>query len=91
MSQDPVRKRSSSDSSGESSSDSGSAGKRGTVVIARVVGILCVAAGFVLGIHGLDHPGSPILPTALAIILTGLVAQVFALVKSCFLGSQGKG
>jgi quinol-cytochrome oxidoreductase complex cytochrome b subunit len=65
--------------------------QRRAVMIARVVGILCVASGFILGIHGLDHPGSPILPTALGIILTGVVAQVFALVKSCYLGSQGNG
>ena len=44
-----------------------------------------------LGIHGLDHPGSLMLPTALGMIVTGLVAQVFALVKACYLGSQGKG
>jgi hypothetical protein len=71
--------------------DSGSIGKRGSVVVARVVGILCIAAGFMLSIHGLDHPGSPMLPTALGMIVTGLVAQVFALVKACYLGSQGKG
>ena len=70
--------------------DSGSTGKRGSVMIARVVGILCVAGGFMLGIHGLDYPGSPMLPTALGMIATGLVAQVFALVKACSVGSQGK-
>jgi hypothetical protein len=43
-----------------------------------------------LGIHGLDHPGSPMLPTALGMIATGIVAQVFALVKACSVGSQGK-
>jgi hypothetical protein len=56
-----------------------------------VVGILCVAAGFMLGIHGLDHPGSSMLPTALGMIVTGIVAQVFALVTACYLGFQGKG
>jgi quinol-cytochrome oxidoreductase complex cytochrome b subunit len=70
---------------------SGSIRKRGSVVVARVVGILCIAAGFMLGIHGLDQPGSPMLPTALGMIVTGLVAQVFALVKACYLSSQGKG
>ncbi len=60
-------------------------------MIARVIGILCVAVGFMLGIHGLEHPGSPMLPTALGMIVTGLVAQVFALVKACFVNSQGKG
>lgn len=71
--------------------DSDSTGKRSSVMMARVLGILCVAAGFILGIHGLDHPGSPMLPTALGMIVTGLVAQVFALVRACYLGSQGKG
>ncbi|GJL58348.1 MAG: hypothetical protein NPIRA03_12050 [Nitrospirales bacterium] len=60
-------------------------------MIARAIGILCVAAGFMLGIHGLEQPGSSMLPTALGMIATGLVAQVFALVKTCFVGSQGKG
>ena len=53
--------------------------------------MLFVAAGFMLGIHGLEHPGSSMLPAALGIIATGLVAQVFALVKACFVSSQGKG
>lgn len=68
-----------------------SSGKRSSVMIARVIGILFVAVGFMLGIHGLEHPGTPMLPTALGMIATGLVAQVFALVKACFVGSQGKG
>ena len=88
MSKEPVHRPSSLE---KVHSDSGLRGKRGTVMIARVVGILCVAAGFILGIHGLDHPGSPMLPTALGMIVTGLVAQVFALVRACYVGSQGKG
>jgi quinol-cytochrome oxidoreductase complex cytochrome b subunit len=77
------------------SSEKGSAistptGKPRAVVIARVIGILFVAVGFMLGIHGLERPGSPMLPAALGMIATGLVAQVFALVKTCFVGSQGK-
>jgi hypothetical protein len=88
MPRDPVHKPSSSE---KIPPGSGSTANRGTVMIARVVGILCVAAGFILGIHGLDHPGSPMLPTALAMIVTGLVAQVFALVRACYVGSQGKG
>jgi hypothetical protein len=87
MSSDPVNMPTTSE---KAHPDSGSTGKRSSVMMARVVGILCVAAGFILGIHGLDHPGSPMLPTALGMIATGLAAQVFALVKACFLGSQGK-
>ena len=48
-------------------------------VTARVVGILCIASGFVVGIEGLSRPSSGWLRTALALIVTGLVAQVFAL------------
>lgn len=87
MPRDPVNLPSSSE---KAPPDSGTTGKCGSVMIARVVGILCVTGGFMLGIHGLDHPGSPMLPTALGMIATGIVAQVFALVKACSVGSQGK-
>ena len=59
-----------------------------SVMIARIVGILCVAGGFILGIQGLDQPNSPLLSMALALILTGMVAQVFALVRSWYLHSH---
>jgi alcohol dehydrogenase class IV len=88
MSREPVNMPSSSE---KPLPNSDSTGKRSSVMMARVLGILCVAAGFILGIHGLDHPGSAMLPTALGMIVTGLVAQVFALVRACYLGSQGKG
>jgi len=54
-------------------------------MIARIVGVLCVALGFVLGIHGLDQPDSPLLPTALGLIAAGLIAQVYALGRSWYL------
>jgi len=41
-----------------------------------------------LGIQALDHPGSPLLPTALGMIVAGLVAQIFALVRSWYLYSH---
>lgn len=88
MPKEPVNMPSSSE---KAPADSRSNGKRSSVMIARVIGILCVAVGFMLGIHGLEHPGSPMLPTALGMIATGLVAQVFALVQACFVGFQGKG
>jgi quinol-cytochrome oxidoreductase complex cytochrome b subunit len=88
MPREPVKFPSSSE---KSPPVSRSTGKMSSVMIARVIGILCVAVGFMLGIHGLEHPGSPMLPTALGMIVTGLVAQVFALVKACFVNSQGKG
>ena len=64
--------------------------QRPEVLIARLVGILCIASGFILGIHGLDRPDSVWLPTALGLIATGLVAQIFALVRSLTHRSQKK-
>ena len=77
-----------SSSSGEDSFSSHEAGRKRSVIIPRVLGILCVAVGFVMGIQGLAHPHSPMLPTALGLIVAGLVAQVFALVKSCYVRAQ---
>ena len=51
------------------------------VVIARAIGIICIALGFILGIQGLDEPESAWLPTALGLILTGLIAQSYALIR----------
>ena len=62
--------------------------KSRSVMIARIVGILCVAGGFILGIQGLDNPDSLMLPTALGMIVAGLFAQVFALVRSWYVYSQ---
>ena len=61
-----------------------------SVMIARVVGILCVAGGFVLGIQGLEEPDSPLLPTALGLIVAGVVAQVFALLRSWYVYAKRK-
>ncbi len=58
------------------------------VMIARFVGIVCVAGGFMVGIQGLDQPNSRLLPTALGMLVAGVVAQVFALVRSWYLYSQ---
>ncbi len=49
-----------------------------SVLVARSVGIVCIASGFVAGIEGLSRPDSVWLPTAFALILTGLVAQGYA-------------
>ncbi len=62
--------------------------KSRSVMIARIVGIFCVAGGFVLGIQGLDQPNSPLLSMALGLIVIGMVAQVFALVRSWYLHSH---
>ncbi len=58
------------------------------VMIARFVGIVCVAGGFMVGIQGLDQPDSRLLPTALGMLIAGVVAQIFALVRSWYLYSQ---
>lgn len=50
--------------------------------IARVIGILAIALGFVLGIEGLEQPESLWLPTALGLILTGLCAQGYAFYRT---------
>lgn len=53
--------------------------QRPEIVIARSLGILCIAGGFIIGMQGLDHPDSLWMPTALGLIVTGLMAQIFAL------------
>lgn len=48
-------------------------------MIARSVGIVAIALGFVFGMYGLDQPASQWLPTALGLLVTGIVAQGYAL------------
>lgn len=48
-------------------------------IIARSVGIVAIALGFVLGMYGLDHPDSHWLQAALGLLVTGMVAQGYAL------------
>ncbi|MCY4612781.1 MAG: hypothetical protein OXB94_04050 [Nitrospira sp.] len=52
------------------------------IVIARVIGIIAIAAGFLLGIEGLNQPDSIWLPVALTLIVTGLLAQVYAFYRT---------
>jgi hypothetical protein len=52
---------------------------RANAMIARFVGIVSIALGFVVGIYGLDDPGSRWLPTALGLLVTGMLAQGYAL------------
>lgn len=52
------------------------------IVIARVIGISAIAAGFLLGIEGLNRPDSIWLPIALALIVTGLCAQMYAFYRT---------
>ena len=48
-------------------------------IIARSVGIVAVALGFVVGMYGLDYPTSPWLATALGLLVTGIMAQGYGL------------
>lgn len=50
-----------------------------SALVARTVGIVCIALGFVVGMEGLSDPQSMWLHTALGLIVTGLLAQVYAL------------
>ena len=48
-------------------------------MIARAVGIVAIALGFVFGMDGLDDPASHWLHTALGLLTTGMLAQGYAL------------
>lgn len=48
-------------------------------MIARSVGIVAIALGFVTGIYGLEETGAGWLQTALGLLVTGMVAQGCAL------------
>ena len=50
-----------------------------SALVARAVGIVCIALGFVVGIEGLGQADPLWFRTALGLIVTGLVAQVYAL------------
>ncbi len=48
-------------------------------IVARSVGIVTIALGFVTGMYGLDDRGSYWLQTALGLLVTGMLAQGYAL------------
>jgi len=52
---------------------------RMNAMVARFVGIVAIALGFVLGMYGLDEQGARWLQTALALLVTGMLAQGYAL------------
>jgi len=52
---------------------------RQNAAIARSVGIVTIALGFVAGMQGLDQPESGWLQAAQGLIVTGLLAQGYAL------------
>jgi hypothetical protein len=52
---------------------------RMNAMIARFVGIIAIALGFVIGIYGLEQPASRFMQTALGLLVTGMLAQGYAL------------
>jgi RsiW-degrading membrane proteinase PrsW (M82 family) len=52
---------------------------RMNAMVARVVGIVAIALGFILGMYGLDEQGARWLQTALGLLVTGMLAQGYAL------------
>jgi hypothetical protein len=48
-------------------------------MIARSVGIVAIALGFVIGMYGLDDTEAPWLQTALGLLVTGMLSQGYAL------------
>jgi hypothetical protein len=47
-------------------------------MIARFVGIVAIALGFVIGIYGLEDTGAQWMNTALGLLITGMMAQGYA-------------
>jgi hypothetical protein len=52
---------------------------RTNALIARGTGIVFIAVGFMLGIYGLEYPDTVWLQTALGLLVTGMVAQGYAM------------
>jgi len=48
-------------------------------MIARVVGVVVIALGFIIGMYGLEDTERPWLQTALGLLATGTLAQGYAL------------
>ena len=48
-------------------------------MIARFVGIVAIALGFVIGTYGLEDTGAQWMKTALGLLVTGMLAQGYAL------------
>jgi hypothetical protein len=52
---------------------------RTNALIARGMGIVFIAVGFMLGIYGLEYPDTVWLQTALGVLVTGMMAQAYAM------------
>ncbi len=48
-------------------------------MVARSVGMVAIALGFVIGMYGLEDTDTPWLQTALGLLATGTLAQGYAL------------
>jgi hypothetical protein len=59
--------------------------------IARFVGIVAIALGFIIGIYGLEDTGAPWLHIALGLLTTGMLAQAYALYCSVMHKQKMKG
>ena len=52
---------------------------RTNALIARGIDIVFIAVGFMLGIYGLEHPDTVWMRTALGLLVTGMIAQGYAM------------
>lgn len=52
---------------------------RTNALIARGIGVVFIAVGFMLGIYGLEHPDTVWMRTALGLLVTGMIAQGYAM------------
>jgi hypothetical protein len=52
---------------------------RMNAMIARFVGIVAIALGFMIGIYSFEQPSGHWLQTALGLLVTGILAQGYAL------------
>jgi hypothetical protein len=60
-------------------------------MIARFVGIVSIALGFVVGMYGLEDTGAEWMKTALGLLVTGMLAQGYALYCSVKRMQETKG
>ena len=52
---------------------------RTNALMARATGIVFIAVGFMLGVYGLEYPDTVWLQTALGLLVTGMMAQGYAM------------
>jgi len=52
---------------------------RTNAMVARFVGVVAIALGFIIGIYSFEQPTTHWLQTALGLLVTGILAQGYAL------------